>query len=291
MFSTIGGGRANAIEGDFIFGRSSSTIAGGENNQARRGFGMTIGGGFMNLVEESSEATVGGGRFNTIGAGSPNATIGGGRQNQITDALSATVSGGQVNTIESGSSSATVAGGDDNIIQANATAATIGGGFQNTVATNADYASIPGGRSARAGLYGQLAYASGGFFGDGDAQTSLYVLRRTTTSASTNELFLNGSSLRMVVPRDGVWSFDMLIVASSGNDYAGYHLRGLIANFTGLVAVLGTPVKTLLYESDPTWDANVDEDVPNSALVIKVSGAASTTIRWVASVRTVEVIN
>ena len=31
--------------------------------------------------------------------------------------------------------------------------------------------------------------------------------------------------------------------------------------------------------------------IPNSALVIKVSGAASTTIRWVATVRTVEVIN
>jgi hypothetical protein len=203
----------------------------------------------------------------------------------------ATIDGGYANWIETNSTYSTIGGGYAHTIQANTGSATIGGGFANTIATNADYATIPGGRYARANNYGQMAYASGRFAETGDAQTSLRVLRRTTGTAAAAELFLDGASQRMTVPTGGVWSFDILIVASSGNDYAGYQMRGLIANFASLVGVLGTPMKTVLYESDTSWDADVDEDIANFALAIKVTGAAGTTIRWVATVRTAEVIN
>jgi hypothetical protein len=46
------------------------------------------------------------------------------------------------------------------------------------------YATVPGGREAAAAHYGEMAYASGSFASTGDAQTSLYVLRRTTTDAA-----------------------------------------------------------------------------------------------------------
>ena len=38
------------------------------------------------------------------------------------------------------------------------------------------------------------------------------------------------------------------------------------------------------------WNATVAADDANDALVIQVNGAAGTTIRWVATVRTAEVI-
>jgi hypothetical protein len=44
-----------------------------------------------------------------------------------------------------------------------------------------------------------------------------------------------------------------------------------------------------VHEDVAAWDVSVAKDVANKALVIKATGAAATTIHWVASVRTVEV--
>ena len=63
------------------------------------------------------------------------------------------------------------------------TYAVVGGGANNNIQTNAQYATIPGGRQARASSYGQMAYASGQFADKGDAQSSLFVARATTTGA------------------------------------------------------------------------------------------------------------
>ncbi|HJZ69336.1 MAG TPA: hypothetical protein VKF81_14530 [Blastocatellia bacterium] len=48
-------------------------------------------------------------------------------------------------------------------------------------------------------------------------------------------------------------------------------------------------IKQVLGANDPFWDVNVEADDTNDALVIKATGVGSTTIRWVATVRTVEV--
>ena len=52
---------------------------------------------------------------------------------------------------------------------------------------------------------------------------------------------------------------------------------------------MGAPMVDILGEDVTAWDATVEVDNTNGALVIKVKGAASATTRWVASVRTVEV--
>jgi hypothetical protein len=46
--------------------------------------------------------------------------------------------------------------------------------------------------------------------------------------------------------------------------------------------------RAVLGEDDSAWDATVEADNTNDALVIKVTGSASATIRWVATVRTTE---
>ena len=68
-------------------------------------------------------------------------------------------------------------------------------------------------------------------------------------------------------------------------------MYGVIENVSGTTALVGTLTKITLGEDAPAWDANAEADNTNDALVIKVSGAASTTIRWVATVRTAEVAN
>jgi hypothetical protein len=315
-FSTISGGYANGIETN----AGHSVVGGGYANRIRRGAGdSTIAGGNQNTVYTNSIlATIAGGYNNTIGwwtdnpplnpNAAPYSTIGGGADNTIVgasqstigggdgnairaEANGSTIGGGNINLIHFGSFSSTIGGGSDNVMVNNAPYSTIGGGQSNTVGDGANYATVPGGRSGWARRYGQMAYASGRFADNGDAQTSVYVLRRTTTAAALTELFLNGSTERMTLPPDSTWTFDILVAArSSGGSAAGYEIKGVIENQGGVTSFVGVPTVTALGEQVAAWNADVEADNANDALAIKVTGAAATTIRWVATVRTVEVI-
>jgi len=80
-----------------------------------------------------------------------------------------------------------------------------------------------------------------------------------------------------------------VVARSSGAASAGYRAYGVIENAGGTTAFIGTPTVTTLGEDATGWDVAVEADDNNDALVIKVTGAAATTIRWVATVRTAEV--
>jgi hypothetical protein len=166
--------------------------------------------------------------------------------------------------------------------------ATVGGGWSNTA--NDWYATVPGGTQANASHYGEMAYATGAFSALGDAQTSLYVLRRTTPDDTPAEMFLDGASQRLTVATDRVVTFDILVVArdAQGNS-AGYSAQGVIENWGGATAFVGTPTVTTLGEIVASWDVTLDDDDANDALVIQVEGSAIWDTRWVAVVRTVEV--
>lgn len=271
--STVSGGRDNIASGNYAAvgggqhngaGGNLATVGGGQHNSANLGF-ATVGGGFTNAAQGQG-STVGGGENNA--AGSNFSTISGGHWNAASGSH-ATVGGGQGNATSS-------------------SYATVGGGYGN--ASGSDYATVPGGALAAASLYGQMAYAGGAFASAGDAQTSVYVLRRTTTDATPTALYLDGSVRHLTVAVSRTLAFDVLVVArSDAGDSAGYQVQGVIENDGGATSFIGTPVVTALGEDVGAWDVSVVADNGNDALVIQVTGAASTTIRWVATVRTVEV--
>jgi len=157
----------------------------------------------------------------------------------------------------------------------------------------ADLVTIPGGSLASAYHYGQQAFASGSFDANtpGQAQTSVHVLRTVTTTATTNELFLDGAGERMTIPSGQSWTYDILVVARSttGGNSAGYQVLGVIENQRWHDILIGGGTKTVLGETFRPWDITVSADDTNDALVIKATGDTST-IRWVATVRTVEVV-
>jgi hypothetical protein len=310
-YSAIGGGVANVI----LETNVAATVSGGSGNKVETdAYLATIAGGEANEVW-SGASTISGGRQNLVGAGSRISSIGGGELNRIHDNdVGSTIAGGSENGVWPGSPFATIAGGQGNniygilgtiaggsgnLIFANAGGATIGGGQDNQVGTNATWATIPGGTLAKATSYGQLAYASGGFAGRnvaGMAQSSLFVLRRYTTNSVPTELLLDGGELggrRMMLSNNGTWLFDIIVVArNSTGDCAGFQIKNMIKNVAGTTSLVNLANVTRL-PSDPTtstWNVTVEADDANDALVVKVTGADSTTIRWVASVRTVEVI-
>jgi len=291
--AAVGGGSWNIASGE------NSTISGGLQNKAN-GNSATIGGGAYNDVNNKC-ATIGGGYFNsaygqsaTISGGDSNnasgsyATISGGYKNIANGDQYATIGGGN-NNIASGIAS-TVGGGWDNMATGD-TAATIGGGMSNIA--GGEFSTIPGGFNATATHYGEMAYASGSFTSQGDAQTSIYVLRNTSSGTTTSELFLDGSgsSARLTIASGRTVTFDILVVGreDSNGESAGYHILGVIENVGGNTAIVGSATVTVLGEDDTSWYVTVDADVTNQALRIQVHGGVGDTVRWVATVRTAEV--
>ena len=285
-----------------IAGGSSSTVSGGDSNTAS-GYSSTIGGGNSNDAT-NTYSTVGGGNSNDASGNS--STIGGGNSNDATGTYS-TVSGGTNNlsgpgsysTIGGGSNNdafggySTISGGNSN--DASGTYATIGGGNYNEA--SGTYATIGGGYKAKADKFGQQAYSAGQFASQGDAQTSLMVVRNQTNDATQTELCLNGSFLpgeRMTIADDTTWFFEINLVARRtdvNDESAIYKFEGAIDRNTGAASttLVGTVAKTVYSEDTPAWDATVEADTTNGALVIKVTGESPKVINWVARVETTEV--
>ena len=277
--ATIGGGglHLNTNRVTDLYG----TVGGGIANQAGNNDGDTT---------NAMAATVGGGSENVASGGT--ATVGGGSMN-IASGRESTVSGGYGN--DALGRFATVGGGENNLAIGDDT--TIGGGWCNEA--SGAYATVPGGVFAKATHYGEMAYATGQFGGivptcpsAGDAQTSLYVMRivRTCTPGVWYDLYLNGNdtpSEFLTISQGRTVAFDALVVGrSDGGESAGYNIRGVVENVGGMVSFIGTPVVSALGEDDPNWGVRALTGF--GALVIQVQGNGET-IRWVATVRTVEV--
>jgi hypothetical protein len=291
LAATVGGGRGNVATASY------ATVGGGYYNEAKASYATIAGGGpsdpnnpwTTNNRIYDNYGTIGGGGYNRAGSDDGDtttatyATIGGGSSNTASHWF-ATVGGGRRN--KASGSDATVGGGVDNT--ASYYAATVGGGTSNTA--SGSHATVPGGYAAEASLYGQMAYASGRFANTGDAQFSLYIMRREGTFTTGNwfDLYLDGVDDLLTIPPGRTLTFDILVVRrSQGGKSAGYKIYGVIENVVGTTSLITSTV-TLIGADDNTWGAQVGADDTNDALLVQVKGAGEN-IRWVAVVRTAEV--
>jgi hypothetical protein len=264
--SVIGGGRNNTASGDFY-----STVSGGNTNVAS-GTASTVGGGGANIASGSG-SIIGGGTSN-ISSGS-RSIIGGGEGNESSND-NTTVSGGANNTASGNTS--TVCGGGNN-------------------RASGSYSTVLGGYGALADRYGMIANASGFFAGgEGSAQAVSFVLRTVTTSDSPTNVFLDGTggSNRLTIPSGKILACTVNVsgIKSDGSLGAHYIKKVMIKNVGGTTSLVGT-VSTVGSDVEDAgasaWDVTITADNTNDALDIKVTGAVSTTIRWVAVVQGLEI--
>lgn len=256
---------------------SASGILSGSGNTASASFSV-VSGGLSNAATSGNYGAIGGGQSNAAGSGgATHASVMGGFANSASGTYSAVLGGGS--NVASGQASAVV------------------GGESNTASGQNSW--IPGGlRATTRGLYGVGAQASGRFSADGDAQRGKYLARRATTDATTTELSLDGGSpgaaTRIVLPNNHAYSFRGRIVGrSSTGDVAVWNIDGLIkrgAN-AAATALVGTPTATMTFNDGgaSAWTITITADTTNGALKIEVTGAAATTIHWLADIETVEV--
>jgi hypothetical protein len=166
-------------------------------------------------------------------------------------------------------------------------------GVSPTAGTATGNNSIALGSASDAALTGEIAHASGSFAANGDAQSFEVVLRNATTDATATELFLDGSAARAVMANNTAWTFTVQVVglradggAAAGYRFDGVALRGANAAATSFV---GSPSKNILGETNAGYDATVTADTTNGALAVTVTGAAATSMRWVATIRATQV--
>ncbi len=146
------------------------------------------------------------------------------------------------------------------------------------------------GLRANADRVGMQAEASGQFAATGDAQHVRFVARSKTTDGTTAvTLFLDGSSARLTIPSGKILFAIAKIIGSKsdGSAVAVYLRQVAIKNVGGTTSLVGT-VNTIGTDTAAGTSIAITADDTNDAMQIAVTGVASETWRWVATIEGVE---
>ncbi len=234
----------------------------------------------------------------------------GGSSNLASNDHSASLSGS--GNSSSGTYSVVVGGGSNSVTD---TYSFIGGGTSNTVSSG--YSCIVGGRNHTAS--GEQSFIAGGRYGTtrgitgyhvfpacnvpiaatvGVTQSAALLLARQTTDATATVLASTnsaaGTTNQVILPNNSAYSFSGEVIAGvtgAGNTarwtIAGAIKRGASA---GTTAMVGTPTVTMTHNDAgaSAWTVAVTADTTNGGIKVEVTGAASTTIRWVCKIETTE---
>lgn len=237
---------------------NNSTLSGGRQNSVQGADGF-VGGGFNN-TQNQQYGVVCGGQSNT---GGDQSFIGGGTSNDVASSQYGAIAGGQSNQLSGAAS------------------------------------WIPGGRQATdRGIVGTGVWSGGQFSAKGDAQIQEFVLRSDTTNATPEAMTTDNAAAAttntVTLPNNSAYDVTGRIVArdTSGNaqtwEVNAMIVRGANAAATVLV-VGGTPA---VKGTNGTFTGTIalTANTTIGGLAVTVTGVAATNIKWVASLRAVEVV-
>lgn len=307
--SVISGGSGNTIN---VAANGLAVISGGVLNSVTAAY-SNINGGDSN-TNAGSYTAIGGGQSNTVNA-IQWGFIGGGFSNQITgngnvvaggydntgNGTYTFLGGGETNQISSGSY-ATLGGGQSNLVSANW--GFLGGGYLNQL--NEQFTSISGGRQANAFLYGMQAYSAGQFSALADAQAATIQMRAAITGTAITDLFLDGSSVRPILPAtNALWAVRVQLAAictAAGNgtvvtgaSFAAERQCAIkrLSTTTSLVGAVQTIGANLSDTSMSTAAVTITADDTNEALRVQFTppstAGTTSTFRVVATIQLTQI--
>ena len=163
-------------------------------------------------------------------------------------------------------------------------------------ATATDSVSI-GASSTTGTTIGKVAFSNDKFSANGDSQHGLFVLRSDTTDATPEALVTNtgtaGTTNQIILPNNSAYAFHGTIVArqqaSAGTASAAWKIEGLIRREGSAGTTVLVNSATTILDNTPNWGMALSADTTNGGLKVEATGAASTDIRWVATINTSEV--
>ena len=165
--------------------------------------------------------------------------------------------------------------------------------------TSNGYASTAIGRYAHTGgIQGKFAFANDYINNAGDNQRGLYILQASTTDATATPLtfssFAAGTVSQLNLQNNSAYAFHGTIVAresaASGTDCAAWKIEGLIRREGSASTTVLVNSATTVLDNTPNWGMTLSANTTHGCLRIEVTGAASTNIRWVASIDVSEIV-
>jgi len=280
-------------------------VVGGGNNQATGSYSFIGGGGDAgtaanrNVASGAWSTVVGGARHTASGNG---AFVGGGGTDGSGSYFGNTASGdtsvivGGSNHSASGTGSM-ILGGFGN--QAIGSYSSVFGGTGNLA--SATQSSATGNNATTRSIIGQLSIApcnspiSGN---SGVSQTALLALGVQTTDATATVLRSNTSAAsttnQVILPNNSAYAFKGTVIANvtGAANGASWSFEGAImrgANAASTVLIETPAINPVAAKAGATaWLIALTADTTNGGLAVTVTGAASTTIRWVCKAETTE---
>lgn len=282
---SFAGGGNNTISGDYAAAFGSGNTASGSGSFAT-GTGNTASGAAALVHGEDCAASD---NF-SIAIGSANearaqqATVFGGGSCAV-DALAGTIVGSSNSSISPDGEFSSIVGGGNHYVDGTYVGV-VGGEGHDLLGV---WSAAIGGTGGKASLAGQIVQAAGTFDSRGDCQRYSVVSRNATSGATPTELFLNGTSLRILVASGYAIAFTARVfgVSSDGTKAAFYIRQGIAANVAGTCALIGS-VQTVGTDIETDAALNVAISATSNYIAITVTGLAATNMRWVANVEAVE---
>lgn len=278
----------NVVTASSSYSTAIGLNSAGNGSQAVTGAGaMALGGSYASGTDSFAAAIAN--NTSTYGATGANA-VAVGRQAKATGTKAIAIGD---TSIASGTGSIAISNGNTATASATGSIA-IGGYLVGVEATGALSFAV---NTALAATTGKYAYSSNRFSILGDSQTGLFVLRAATTNTTATVLATDqgpsGAANQVILPNNSAYAFTGTVVArrqaAGGTESAAWKIEGLIrreanAASTTLVASTVTAISNA-----PGWTLALSADTTNGGLAITATGAATTNIRWVATVQTSEV--
>jgi len=156
-----------------------------------------------------------------------------------------------------------------------------------------------GENSTARGYYGntngiRLKHATGVY---PNMQGAYYVLSYSTSNATPIALntsnWTPSATNQIILPNNSAYAFSGTIIArqqaSQGTACAAWEIKGLIRREGSAGTTVLVNSATTVLDNTPSWGMALSADTTNGGLKIQVTGAASTNIRWVATINTSEV--
>ena len=256
---------------------SGAGILAGQSNQASGSYCSVVG-GTSNTAQTNTHATVCGGDVNV--ASGQYSFVGGGSSNTASG-LRSTIVTGETNTASA--SNACIVGG------------------QNQTAGGANSFIAGGRRGTTRSISGNHVFPACNIpiaNASGVTQSGLLLLARETANATatvlTSDPLSASTTNQVILPNNAAYSFSGEVIAgvTAAGDTARWTINGAIKRGANAAstAMVGTPTVTMTHfdAGAATWVVAVTADTTNGGIAVTVTGAAATTIRWVAKIETVE---
>ena len=142
---------------------------------------------------------------------------------------------------------------------------------------------------------GKYSFSSGRFAATGDAQFGKIVLRAATTTTTavilTSDAAAATTTNQLIVASNQAMTFFGTLIAkqSASANMASYLIKGSIVNNAGTVSISSIAIETIVDTIGLTTQPTFTADNTNKALTVTSGAKATTNIRWVCNLDSVEV--